>query len=103
MKLTSRRLGDASAIACLTSVAATGAGLAGMFGGGSGNQGGVEALSDADAAGVIEACGEGLKNIICLSVGVSSGGGVGAALFGTGGEDSKGFPAQSDAEQVRRS
>eukprot|EP00752_Nemacystus_decipiens_P001587 g1548.t1 len=81
-----------------------GGGLGGMFGGGGGGGGkGGEAmkgegLSDGEVVSLLEACGEGLKHVVCLSVGGASGGG-GGLFGGGGGSEDKGFPGESAAEQ----
>ena len=81
-----------------------GSGLGGFFGGGgdaAGEEKRTAELTDEEATRVLRACGEGLKHVVCLSVGSArGGGGVGGGLFGRGGQDDKNFPPESATEQV---
>lgn len=80
-----------------------GGGLGGLFGGGGGEDAVKgEGLSDEEVVGLLDACGQSLKHVVCLSVGGASSGGGGGGLFGGGGggAEDKGFPGESTAEQV---
>lgn len=82
----------------------SGSGFGAMFGGGGGGDAGsgTGSLTDGEASALIDACGDNVKHVVCLSVGSSTGGGGGGGLFGGGGgSEEKGFPGESSTEQVQ--